>query len=465
MKKGSKWERPVQLDYFEEDGTLGFSQRFGIRIHGGATRVLDQKSFRLRADNRYDENSLLEYDIFGTNRNHSYRTLILRNGGNDWNHTLFGDAFMQSLAADIGTFSTQDAKASAVFINGEYYGIYYIVERYDEQYFKNHYGIEKEELAVLKSDRVFGIGEAEDAAEYSRLIDYIEENDIKQDEHYRQVGTMMDMDSFIDYYASQIYFANDDWPHNNIRYWRKTANYDDRFGHDGKWRWAMYDTDLGFGRHEENDEYLIGLEHNTISWINRKLDFRSGEYEWPTFLFYHLIDNDDFKNNFITRFCDLLNTSYQYDVVATFLDDAVTNIETEIDHQIARWGAIESKEEWLENVNKKYNFAEDRPSIILKYFQDEFELDDLVTVTLGNESSAGHIRLNNMDIDQALPGNDTEADWRGQYFGGLPITLEAVAKEGYVFSHWEGLATRSSAPRIEISPTVDLNVNAVFIPE
>lgn len=150
MKKGSKWERPVQLDYFEEDGTLGFSQRFGIRIHGGATRVLDQKSFRLRADNRYDENSLLEYDIFGTNRNHSYRTLILRNGGNDWNHTLFGDAFMQSLAADIGTFSTQDAKASAVFINGEYYGIYYIVERYDEQYFKNHYGIEKEELAVLK---------------------------------------------------------------------------------------------------------------------------------------------------------------------------------------------------------------------------------------------------------------------------------------------------------------------------
>lgn len=38
---------------------------------------------------------------------------------------------------------------------------------------------------------------------------------------------MMDIDTFLDYVAIQIYIQNFDWPGNNVRHWRlKTEQYD-----------------------------------------------------------------------------------------------------------------------------------------------------------------------------------------------------------------------------------------------
>ena len=50
----------------------------------------------------------------------------------------------------------------------------------------------------------------------------------------------IDVNSFIDYFSSQMYCRNEDWPGNNIRYWKTNDA-------TGKWRWIMYDTDFGMG--------------------------------------------------------------------------------------------------------------------------------------------------------------------------------------------------------------------------
>ncbi|MBP5730458.1 MAG: hypothetical protein J6X19_04550, partial [Clostridia bacterium] len=47
--KGSAWERPVFVQYFETDGTLCLSQDAGLRLFGGSSRGLSQRSFRLTA--------------------------------------------------------------------------------------------------------------------------------------------------------------------------------------------------------------------------------------------------------------------------------------------------------------------------------------------------------------------------------------------------------------------------------
>src|SRR5699024_11829464 len=112
--RGSDWERPVHLDFFEADGNLALEQELGVRIHGGFTRSFNQKSLRLYAKSEYDSNEYMSYDFFnglgrmnGKGSVKEFKRLILRNSGNDWNQTMFNDALMQSLIEPLGTVDTR----------------------------------------------------------------------------------------------------------------------------------------------------------------------------------------------------------------------------------------------------------------------------------------------------------------------------------------------------------------------
>src|SRR5699024_2127447 len=104
MKRGSEWERPMHIEFFDKNGKLGFSQNGGVRLHGGATRNYSQKTLRLYADHEYDNKDKFKHDIFkglkkriSNEPKEEFKTLLLRNSGNDWNRTMFRDALMQSL--------------------------------------------------------------------------------------------------------------------------------------------------------------------------------------------------------------------------------------------------------------------------------------------------------------------------------------------------------------------------------
>ena len=57
---------------------------------------------------------------------------------------------------------------------------------------------------------------------------------------------MIDIQSYIDYYAFEIYVANCDSISNNYAMWR-TRNVKSSPYYDGKWRWILYDTDDSTG--------------------------------------------------------------------------------------------------------------------------------------------------------------------------------------------------------------------------
>jgi glycosyltransferase involved in cell wall biosynthesis len=103
-----EWERPASIELMNtSDGYL--QQEIGIRIHGAASRGRDQKSFRLLARGRYDLAGSFDYPIFGNlaARGAPSRLLsnfdraLLRNGGNDFDHTTARDAFLQSLVSEL----------------------------------------------------------------------------------------------------------------------------------------------------------------------------------------------------------------------------------------------------------------------------------------------------------------------------------------------------------------------------
>src|SRR5699024_5241393 len=214
------------------------------------------KSLRLYSKSEYDDEDRFNYSFFddmqmknSDNKINSFKRLLLRNSGNDRSQTMLNDGLIQSLISTLNTVDTQAYQPSVVFINGEYYGIYNIRERMDEYYLADHYGLELGEVAILKNQNELYRGGNSDVYHYSNMLAYIEKHGLKDRKNYNYIETMMDIENYIDYFASEIYFGNADWPGNNIKFWRKTTNkYEPNapYGHDGRWRWMVFDTDFGF---------------------------------------------------------------------------------------------------------------------------------------------------------------------------------------------------------------------------
>lgn len=263
---GAEWERPVHIEMFEADGTQVISQDVGARISGNSTRNNAQKSIRLYSKAGYDdENPVFEYEIFeglldgtGEDTLTTFKRLVLRNSGNDNNNTQFRDALMQDLADGLDVDS-QATRACVVFINGEFWGVYNLRERYDDHYFANVYGVDTADVTVLEisnssTTAEVSDGEADDIDYYNEMWNFFNDNDMSDADNYAKAQTYIDLDNFIDYYIVNIYSGNTDWPANNNVFWRyKTENggYDENAAIeelDGRYRWVLKDMDFGFGQ-------------------------------------------------------------------------------------------------------------------------------------------------------------------------------------------------------------------------
>ena len=86
---GEGWERPVSVEYFNQDHSEEFQIDAGIRLHGGHSRRAEKSpkhSFRLVFKSEYGPGRL-EYPLFGESATQSFNALVLRAGFNNvWNH-------------------------------------------------------------------------------------------------------------------------------------------------------------------------------------------------------------------------------------------------------------------------------------------------------------------------------------------------------------------------------------------
>lgn len=456
-QRGRETEIPIHISFFEPDGKLGFSQNAGLRMQGGWTRRVAHKSLRIYARSEYDEQNAFFYEVFpGLKRGRSEETLarfdrlILRNSGNDFDSTLFRDAMIQRLVGHMN-MDTQAYRPAIVFINGEYWGIHNIRERYDDWYVHNHYGVKRDEVTIIENGALSD-GDPAGFDDYDALINYVMEHSLERAEHYEYVTDRVDIDNLIDYYVAQIFIGNTDWPHNNTRIWKYNGKKSDQFGHDGKWRWMLYDTDFGFGRYHDNVPWHDTLSHTV------------GD-SYDKVLFTYLLNNKDFKVQFINRFADMMNTTFDEERMIAVIDEMAAVVQKEIGEHIARWGTIGSIHYWRGQVESIKEYALERKIYQVKYIEDYFALSGTYKLTVRQNLSQGQVRVNTIDISPDTPGIANASHWQGVYFNDVPLELTAVPKEGYRFKHWEGLdglVTDATRPTVTITPHKNVNVVAVF---
>ena len=130
------------------------------------------------------------------------------------------------------------------------------------------------------------------------------------------------------YNVAQIYMDNQDWPGNNNKFWKSPGN---------KWKWILYDTDFGFGGqwwNSGNVEY--GFYNNTLDFVLSGNQTNWANPPWATLLIRKLVENYDFKNKFINRYADEMNTRFLPNVVTEKFLSIYDNMYNEMLNHIDR---------------------------------------------------------------------------------------------------------------------------------
>ncbi len=453
-QSGKEWERPAHIEFFDPSGKLLIRQTGGIRIHGSSMRKYPQKSLRLYADPLYDESNYFEYRLFPNSMDKvesqpisRYKTLLLRNSGNNDEYPIFRDTIMHTLFRHT-SLDQLTYHPVIVFLNGEYWGIYNLRENLDEFMLADRYQIEPKDIVILEREAQINFGQPGDELHYQSMLEYFRSHDLTISDNFKNVTNQMDIENYADYQIAEIYSANNNWPYDNIKYWRyqsDTYQPDAPDGQDGRWRWLLFDLDTGFGygKYGANDDTLQRA---------------TGE-----FLFRNLLLNEDFKTLFINRFADHLNSILLPDHVLSVINDAKSALDPEIPEHIARWNIMaNSIDVWDHNVDIMRAFARERPEHIRQHIINYFDLPGTASINLMTDSTRGYIRINSLDITSDTPGVVDAGKWSGIYFKGIPVSISAIAKPGFEFESWDGVDQNEA--NLQLSLDDDLALTANFVP-
>lgn len=448
LQSGSSFEKEVHFEYFVNNKAV-INQNIGIRLHGNYSRHSPNRSFRLYAKNAYGKSSM-NYNFFENYDYSSFKRLIFRNSGNDTYATMFKDGFVQSLTKHL-SYDTQEYQPIVAFVNSEYYGIFNIRERFDEKYFERVYNISEDDIEILESQ---GVADPGDAVFYNQMLTYLRENSLENDNEFDQFSRFVDIENFTDYYISEIFVGNNDWPTNNYEYWRKRAEYDTNapYGHDGRFRWLYKDLDLAYDGGYAN--------RNDVAHAFRT-DFDNDDRH--TLIINKLIENPEYKKYFINRFGDLINTTFTSERALGLITQVSEKLRPEIPEFIDRWKTIHSMDFWHNRIDNIKLYAEQRPTYQKQHITEFFNLEGTYELTTNVANvEEGFVKVNTIEINNSTVGIDGDySTWSGDYFKGVPVKLQAIALPGYTFSHWTG-DVDSTESEITINPEENTNVIAVF---
>ncbi len=432
----SHQEVAANVALFESDGHCIYNQVTGLRLFGGVSRLFPQKSLVIAARKYYGKKRI-HHPIFGSEGPKNFKYLVFRNAGSDFGSAHIRDALITTLVKN-WDLDVQGYRPAHLYINGHYWGIYHLREKINRYYVASHSDIDKDSVNLLEhfDTQMYGSKKS-----YSRMLRFFSTHDLAQLENYAQAEKMMEVDNFIDYQIAQIFFDNRD-AGGNIRFYRSQRP-------DGRWRWILFDTDWGMGLHDPKAYAFNTLDFHTASngpkWPNPP---------WSTFLLRKLLTNPTFKNKFINRFSDHLNTTLSTTQVSAGIDKFYRDLHLEMPRHLERWNL--SSKSWHQQIDRLCEFASLRPNYMQQFLAQYFNGGVWRPLEL-SASKGGKILLN----DHLTIGS---LGFNGSFLSKIPIKLQAIPALGYRFSHWEGLNAHQHDERLNVYLEGDqtLHVKPIF---
>lgn len=427
--ENGEWDRPAYVEFYEPDGTRMLAQGTGIAISGHGSREFAQKSFKLISDSVYDpEHPTFEYDFFetdmaGNEKGQSYNRLVLRNGGSDHEGTMLKWNVVSRLGKDSGMVCA-GARPGILFLNGSYYGIIQLQEKYTRYNIAHAIGAQKDDIEKYEPNE---INSARFGGYYNQL-----RQDLNDPERMESLERQVDMTDMLKHYAVNLIMNNVDWPYHNFLSWKCAETSSSAYG-DGKVRFFLYDLDAVYQDttgYEVPDEFAYLMEEPV---------------EDATDTLYLLMQSELYRTRFVNMVCDLTATVYQ--------EDHVLRLIEEEDEKLA--GSMElyyTEEERMRQqtaVDRMKEAAEESGIRVHEGLQEYLKAADPYTLRLelpdGIQVSFSEIRLK---------GGES---YTGTYYHNYPLTLTAEPENGQEFYGWlvNGEEVRTAELLLDESCTAD----------
>ena len=459
-KRGKEWEREANFAIFEK-GTLLVHQNLGIRIKGASTRSAAGKSFNLFSKDKYGKDHI-KSPLFSDNYDKEnelikkYKSLSLRSVYDD---ERIRDEFVNKLIFNDEYQSITDSKKCILFINGEYWGFYILMEKFSEDYFQSHYLIPKEDIVFSKEGEITEENK-KDIEEYNSFLGNYLQKDLTGKEIFNEINNYIDLNFFIEYFVIGIYLGTWDWPNHNDGMWRnKGLKLKNNIYTDGRWRYFSYDFDFTMGKTYMDYGGLEGYQYDNFKHMqkNKTIGF-------PTDLFFPLLRNEEFKNKFVLRFCDFSNEVVSLNKVDSLVEDYKNNYLDMLANGQLRWKGFEdcSKLDELErikfiyinNFNNIQTFFKERPKYALEHMKQHLNLTGEIKELTIIKEGKGDIKINSI-----IP-EFREGKWSGKYFTNIPITITAIPNGNSQFKNWsEDIISNETTISIKLNEINKIKAN------
>ena len=437
------WSKPSRLQLFDATGALEAEETLDLEIHGGWSRAEPQRSFRLDFKSSYS--GPLDYALFDEKPEiTAFNNINLRNGGQHSWATKLQDAALCRMALE--THNEAGAwQPVLVYLNGEFWGLYGAREKLDEHFVADNLGGEASEVDLMNSVEVLnGSGSS-----FYEAVDDLLSTPTSNSNFYDLFGANFEIENYIDYFAFETYAQNTDWMGiawgtNNVKCFREPVS--------NKWRYILYDNDASFG--------FFGASYldNFIEYA-RNPQYPSAHSQ----VFDRVLHNQTFRYQFINRYADLINTTFQTNTFNGVVSDMIAEMESSMPYHVNRWNSPSSISEWLNAINNLTSHNTNRISSARTHINTSFGLSGQINVSLDVfPPLAGSIKISTI-----TPG---PLPWDGVYFKGCPVNFKAIAATGWMFEQWDSNAhttfgaLSSALPEQEVDLFQDDLFKARFTP-
>lgn len=455
--RGDDWERPGHAVLVNPDGSVMRESGVGVRINGGSSRGLAKKSFRLYLRASYGQSSWTLPWLTRTTAP-SFNNLVLRGNNNDGilnsstaqihQVTFFRDQMMRHWHGDTGALGI-DGFFCALYLNGQYWGLYNPCERVTDNYMESKAGGADWDVvkgtwdSTLKYNTEVLDG---DLVEWNNFLAWLDASDLSVSTGLAALQQRIDYNGFLKYFSLNIAGQNEDWPQNN---WIATRRRGDPTAkwvfHENDAEWALGLRPQGWASDTltwaQGNNFMISPSHNHKIAPLSKL-FNGNDFDPNhTTTINGILDNAQGRKDFISAMEEILNFEFSPLVSIPKLNSYEALIRTEVPRESARWAAnmiitaSAFNTAWPAAAQNMRDFLTNRPAQVRTLMNSKFSIAGTRTIAFEKAGSgSGKLRIYDRDAD--LP-------WTGTFFDSSVLHLSGLAATGSQFTGWSGAITTS----------------------
>lgn len=415
-------EIPIAMEFFTEDGKQIAKANAGMRIGSLTNFTCPQKPLQIALKGGKYGDDFIWYRLFDKQFG-CFAEFRLRQGGDGWSTNLITDGMLESICKSQLELGTQAYRPVVVFFNGTYYGIHDLREQFDEQYFMNNYNTDpsgKDEVRslLLPPDGDEGwelVSGSWDS--WNSLLKFVRQGPMTDAQKYREVKSMVNINSLIDFVCIQEFGCNVSWGHNED-VWKTPGS---------KWQWLVTDFDRCFS-------YSNTYGNVRTDVLNDGGNGLSSSIIKQDTLFSCLLKNSEFKNYFVQRFAAHLNSTFKPSRLNSIVDSIVEILSPEMEEYIKKWGpegGIKSTSSWNTSIDSVKRFIDERTEYVFEHLSNSnFAATGTAELTIElSIEGAGEVVINQVKMNHGLS--------KMPFFKSIPMQIKAVAKPGYVFAGWK----------------------------